>query len=180
VARHFEVEEDVMKNPEFVASVILTVLLALVIAFWFPGDPTVKVRLALSYGALIMLFLFGFLILAAIASGKIDIATLLSESGGGASMSRFQLLIFTFVIALSFLLIVISNAKFPEVPADVLALLGISATTYGVSKGIQAGATLPPKVGPANGAGSNGAGGTTASVSTSTSSVRATTTTSTD
>jgi len=54
-----------------------------------------------------MLFLFGFLILAGIASGKIDISQLLEEKGsdgtnGGASMGRFQLLIFTFVIGLSF------------------------------------------------------------------------------
>jgi len=147
-----------MKNPEFVASVILTVLVTIVIAVWVKGDPTTKVKLALSYGALILLFLFGFLILAAIASGKIDISTLLSESGGGASMSRFQLLIFTFVIALSFFLIVVSSSRLPDVPADVLALLGISATTYGVSKGIQAGGGLQSKSGP-NGGG-NGAAAT--------------------
>jgi len=126
-----------MKNPELSVSVILTVVLSFVIAIGVKGDPTTKVKLALSYGALILLFLFGFLILAAIASGKIDISMLLSESGGGASMSRFQLLIFTFVIALSFFLIVISSSKLPDVPPDVLALLGISAATYGVSKGIQ-------------------------------------------
>jgi hypothetical protein len=136
-----------MKNPELSVSVILTVVLSFVIAIGVKGDPTTKVKLALSYGALILLFLFGFLILAAIASGKIDISMLLSESGGGASMSRFQLLIFTFVIALSFFLIVISSSKLPDVPPDVLALLGISAATYGVSKGIQAGGGLQSKSG---------------------------------
>jgi hypothetical protein len=89
---------------------------------------------------LILIFLFGFVILAAIASGKIDITELLEEETGGASTSRFQLLIFTFVIGLSFVLIVACNCKFPDVPTNVLALLGISASTYGVSKGIQAGA----------------------------------------
>jgi hypothetical protein len=56
-------------------------------------------------------------------------------------MSRFQLLVFTFVIALSlFLMVVAQNGtKFPEIPANVLTLLGISASTYAVSKGIQAG-----------------------------------------
>jgi hypothetical protein len=92
-----------------------------------------------------LLFLFGFFILAAIATGKIDLSKLLAEDGGGASMSRFQLLIFTFVIGLSFFLIVICDCKFPEVPANVLALLGISATTYGVSKGIQASGGLKGK-----------------------------------
>jgi hypothetical protein len=66
-------------------------------------------------------------------------------------MSRFQLLIFTFVIALSFFLVVIghgsADAKDPnchscpafptQVPGSVLALLGISASSYLVSKGIQ-------------------------------------------
>ena len=78
-------------------------------------------------------------------TGAIDVNLLLSESGGGASMSRFQLLIFTFVIALSFFLLVINSAKFPDIPGGVLTLLGISATTYGVSKGIQASGGLLPK-----------------------------------
>ena len=134
-----------MKNIEFVASVILTVVTAIVVAVWIPGDPAVKIKLAVEYGMLIMLFLFGFLILAAIASGKIDISKLLTEDGGGASMSRFQLLIFTFVIALSFFLTVVCECTLPDVPANVLALLGISATTYGVSKGIQASSGLKGK-----------------------------------
>jgi len=159
-----------MKNPEFVISVVLAVLVALVVGFWPGGDPAVRVKLALSYGALILLFLFGFLILAAIASGKIDISTLLSESGGGASMSRFQLLIFTFVIGLSFLLLVFHDpTKFPDPTADVLALLGISATTYGVSKGIQAGGGLPPKDGSTNGAATLRSGSTTPTTSSATS-----------
>jgi hypothetical protein len=128
-----------MKNPEFVVSTILAIVVAFIIAIWVPGDGTVKVKLAICYAGLVMLFLFGFLILAGIASGKIDISKLLDESGGGASMSRFQLLIFTFVIGLSFFLIVVSTGKFPyPIPNEVLTLLGISATTYGVSKGIQA------------------------------------------
>jgi hypothetical protein len=129
-----------MKNPEFVVSVVLSIVTALVIAVWVPGDGATKVRLAISYAGLIMLFLFGFLILAGIASGKIDISQLLAEKGtSGASMSRFQLLIFTFVISLSLFLIVVTKQDFPkEIPNQVLMLLGISATTYGVGKGIQA------------------------------------------
>ncbi len=134
-----------MKNIEFVISVILTVGTALVVALWVQGDATVKLKLSFEYGMLVLLFLFGFMVLAAIASGKIDISKLLTEDGGGASMSRFQLLIFTFVIALSFFLIVVCDWKFPEIPANVLALLGISATTYGVSKGIQASSGLKGK-----------------------------------
>jgi amino acid transporter len=136
-----------MRNPEFVASVVLTVIFAFVIAIWVPGEPAMKVRLAISYGGLVLIFLFGFMILAGIASGKIDISQVLAEKdpdnpgAHSASMSRFQLMIFTFVIAISFFLIVANTGDFPEkIPPEVLTLLGISATTYGVSKGIQASA----------------------------------------
>ncbi|MGO9126958.1 MAG: hypothetical protein ACLP6G_18985 [Terriglobales bacterium] len=128
-----------MKNPEFVATVVLAIIAALVIAV-VPGDGAAKVKMAISYTGLIMLFLFGFMVLAGIASGKIDISQILSEKGSsGASMSRFQLMIFTFVISLSLFLIVVSKGDFPQaIPNQILELLGISATTYGVSKGIQA------------------------------------------
>jgi hypothetical protein len=148
-----------MKNPEFVASVLLTIVTAFIIAIWVPGEGTTKVKLAVCYAGLVLFFLFGFLILAGIASGKIDISQVLSESGGGASMSRFQLLIFTFVIGLSFFLIVVSTGKFPSpIPSEVLTLLGISATTYGVSKGIQATGGLQGKGAPPPGDGAQGNG----------------------
>ena len=93
-----------------------------------------------------------------IANGQIDISKILLEkdgtpgSEGLASMARFQLLIFVFVIAISFFLVVISNIKIlqvngsdrelpvlPEVPKGVMALLGISASSYAVGKAIQHG-----------------------------------------
>jgi len=136
-----------MRTIEFWGSLILAIVAAFVIAIFVPGKPDEKVRLAIEYGGLVITFLFGFMILAGIASGKIDISRILEEKGaadehgpGGASMSRFQLLIFTFVIATSFFLIVVHNNDFPKaIPPEVLTLLGISATTYAVSKGIQAG-----------------------------------------
>jgi len=128
-----------MKTVEFLMLVILSVVTVFAIALWVPGPPMEKVKLALAYGGLVLLFLFGFLVLAAIASNKINISQLLEEKGtGGASMGRFQLLIFTFVIGLSFFLVVLCECKMPQVPTNVLALLGVSATTYGVGKGIQA------------------------------------------
>jgi len=130
-----------MKTIEFIIAVIVTVALAFVIALWVhspDNDPTKKVQLALAYAMLILLFLFGFFIIAAIASGRIPIDTLLSEPDGKASMSRFQLLIFTFVIGISFFYVVLCECKLPDVPTQVVTLLGISASTYGVSKGINA------------------------------------------
>jgi len=134
-----------MRTVEFWASLVLAVVVAFIIAIWVPGKADEKVVYAIEYGALVITFLFGFMVLAAIASGKIDISRLLEEkgaAGGGASMSRFQFLIFTFVVAISLFLIVVSSNphSFPEViPAGVLTLLGISASTYAVSKGIQEG-----------------------------------------
>lgn len=133
-------------NLEFILSVVFAVIVALVIALWKTPDLDAmkKVQLALAYAMLVLLFLFGFFVIAAIASGKIDISTLLTEGTGDeskASMSRFQLLIFTFVIGVSFFLVVVSTDKLPEVPNQVLTLLGISASTYGVSKGIHASTT---------------------------------------
>ena len=133
---------------EFLVAIVLAVLIAAAIAWWGPGNSQMdKAKVALAYGMLILLFMFGFLILAGIARGTIDISRILEEKNpdgtrGGASMSRFQLLIFTFVIGLSFFYLVLCNGecKFPDVTGGVLMLLGISATTYGVSKGIQASA----------------------------------------
>ena len=117
---------------------------AFVIAILVPTpdhDPAKKVQLALAYAMLVLLFLFAFFVIAALASGNIDISSLLAETDGKvskASISRFQLLIFTFVTGISFFLVVLCNGKLPEVPEQVLTLLGISATMYGVSKGIHA------------------------------------------
>src|ERR1700690_965502 len=104
--------------------------------------------------------IIGFAVAWKLATGQIDISKILTEkdgSGGSASMSRFQLLIFIFVIAVSFFLVVISNIKIiqarpgvsglpglPDVPNGVLALLGISASSYAVGKAIQHGAGTGP------------------------------------
>lgn len=63
---------------------------------------------------------------------------LLSEPGlTKASMARFQLLIFTFVIAGLYLLLSIEAGTFVDIPGNVLGLLGISSGTYVVSKAVQ-------------------------------------------
>lgn len=82
--------------------------------------------------------LIGFTVILQIWTGKIDLKLLISEEDGSASMSRFQMLVFTFVVSVSLFLIVISEpTAFPDVPPGVLGLLGISMGTYAVSKGIQ-------------------------------------------
>ncbi len=93
-------------------------------------------------GWILCLFVLGLgaAIIWLIAKGKINLSMLISESDGSASMSRFQLLVFTFVVALSFFLVVAANPhQLPDVPGSVLSLIGISASSYLVSKGIQSG-----------------------------------------
>ncbi len=86
----------------------------------------------------VLIAALGVLVLVKIAGS--DLSQLISEENGGASMSRFQLLVFTFVISLSLFLVIAANPKgpaFPNVPGTILALLGISGSSYLVSKGIQ-------------------------------------------
>jgi hypothetical protein len=83
--------------------------------------------------------LLGATIIIWIWQGKIDLSALISESNGQASMSRFQLLIFTFVIAIGLYELIelrVNATGFPDIPNGVLTLLGISASTYAVGKGI--------------------------------------------
>ena len=79
------------------------------------------------------------LVLWAVINGKIDLTQLVCEPGGKASLARFQFLIFSVVIALSFLAVALRQKTMPGVPAEVLYLLAISGGTYLISKGIASG-----------------------------------------
>jgi hypothetical protein len=141
--------EQVSRNWIVAVWLIAAVALALtaVVLVYNCDKCTADERLSLlvGYGTLILLFFLGLIVLVEIASGTIPLANLLSEVGPNgkteaASLSRFQLLMFTFVIALSLFLVTVVNKKFPDhLPPELLTLLGISASTYAVSKGIQAG-----------------------------------------
>jgi len=96
--------------------------------------------LVTGYVVVILISLVGLLVLWRIATNKIDLKLLLSEKDGAASFSRFQMFIFTFVVAMCVLVLTLESGQFPKLGTDILGLLGISAATYGVSKGIQASA----------------------------------------
>jgi hypothetical protein len=131
----------------------LVLIIIGLILYFIPGDQPHtdvalnKLKIATGFTVLALIFLFAFSVLVYIANGRIDLSDLLSETGDskGASMSRFQLLIFTLVIALSLFLVVASKMAFPpSIPPEILTLLGISGTTYAVSKGIQMSSSQPP------------------------------------
>jgi hypothetical protein len=87
--------------------------------------------------ACLFLGALGLIVLWKMFTNKIDLEWLISEDNGHASMAKFQLLIFTFVIAISIVRLVEAKDMFPEINNGVLTLLGISASTYAVGKGIQ-------------------------------------------
>jgi hypothetical protein len=119
------------------AIAILVAVVASILVIWGGHSAMENLKLATGYATLIFLFFLSMVVLVDIIRNKINLSEMLEELSGGASMSRFQLLIFTFVIAFSFFVIVADQGKFPDIPINVLALLGISASTYAVSKGLQ-------------------------------------------
>ena len=91
----------------------------------------------------------GAIILFKILQGKIDLSSVLDEmadpsNAAGASptpkasLSRLQMLLFTFVIAGLYLTLCLEAGQLIDIPNQVLGLLGISGGSYVVSKGIQA------------------------------------------
>ncbi len=104
-------------------------------------------RVAVGWVTLVFVSLLGAAILYKVWTNQIDLKSLLgNDKDGDASMSRFQLLIFTFVVALSFFyLVTAANAEgLPEVPGSVLTMLGISGSAYLVAKGIDRDPAPPP------------------------------------
>jgi hypothetical protein len=105
-----------------------------------------QTNLATAIGWVIVAFIAGLAltILVLIWTGKIDVVGLLAEqtdtpgASPKASMSRLQLLIFTFVIAGLYLTLCLEAGDFIAIPNQVLGLLGISGGSFILSKGIQA------------------------------------------
>jgi uncharacterized BrkB/YihY/UPF0761 family membrane protein len=87
-------------------------------------------------------------ILVKVWKDEINLEYLISDAAGDASLSRFQFLVFTFVVAMSlfYLIVIKSPPDYPAIPNQILALIGISGGSYVISKGIQSGATAEPDV----------------------------------
>jgi len=100
-------------------------------------------QLPMIVGVALVLIILGLaaVVLWLVFTGKIDLAGLIAEPGpdGKASLSRFQFLLFTFVVAGVFLLLCIESGTFVEIPPSVLGLIGISGGSYVISKGISNG-----------------------------------------
>ena len=79
-----------------------------------------------------------------IVNGRIDLFGIVSEPDDvarvnrrpKASLSRFQFLVFTFVVAGLFLMLSIESGSFVNIPENVLVLIGLSGTSFIVSKAV--------------------------------------------
>jgi uncharacterized BrkB/YihY/UPF0761 family membrane protein len=123
--------------------------------------------LAVGWVFLVFVGVLELLILWKMYKGTIDLTKLISEENGDASLSRFQFLIFTFVISMSLFLVIVSAKDVPAfpttIPAGIFALLGISGGSYIISKGIQGNKEIEKNKaskasGNAGGAGTGGSG----------------------
>lgn len=96
--------------------------------------------LVLVIGWILTIFLgvLAFVILWKIVTGEISLRYLISDEHGFASLSRFQFLLFTFVIVMTLFYLIVTFGKFPDIPNQILALLGISGGSFAVAKGVQA------------------------------------------
>jgi hypothetical protein len=79
---------------------------------------------------------FGAILIWKIATNRIDLKYLIADEEGSASMSRFQFLLFTIIVAGCIAYLVFKGDKFPHVDQNILILIGISGGTYAVAKGI--------------------------------------------
>ncbi|MFT5182230.1 MAG: nitrate reductase NapE component [Alphaproteobacteria bacterium] len=96
--------------------------------------------------AVIVLGFFG-IILWKMLNNDITLNQLISEPDGKASLSRFQLLLFTFVVAGLFLILSLQKGAFEPIPDSVLVLIGISGGGFVVSKAVgkSMNGDVPPK-----------------------------------
>src|SRR5215475_4521405 len=101
--------------------------------------------LVMGWVVTVLIGAFALAIIYKIIKGDIDLMYLIAGVDGDASLSRFQFLVFTFVIALGLFLIILSAkdgpAFPPTIPGGILALLGISGGSYVTSKAVDANAS---------------------------------------
>ena len=103
----------------------------------------------IAFGTIIVLFAAA--VLYQIGSGGIPLAGIISEPEDGpshmgkpkASLSRFQFLIFTFVVAGLFLMLSIEAGRMVEIPTNVLVLIGLSGTGFLAGKAVTNAAQAP-------------------------------------
>ncbi|MGB1027107.1 MAG: hypothetical protein ACPGYL_11165 [Rhodospirillaceae bacterium] len=78
-----------------------------------------------------------FAVIVLISLWKMDLSALIVElDGSKASLSRFQFLIFTFIVGGIYLTLCLESGTFVEIPNGALGLIGISGGSFILSKTI--------------------------------------------
>ena len=95
------------------------------------------ILLWLGIGFLLIMGALCLMLLVKMWKNEINLSTLLEGENGNASIARFQLLVFSLVVAVGIFLYILEYKNLPTIPDSVLTLLGISASTYAAGKGIQ-------------------------------------------
>ena len=125
-----------------IASAILALILLALFIWEFAGIPAVTSTGAPNYSLLVgaIIAALAAAVIAKMFTGEINLALLVSEDNGNASLSRFQFLLFSFVIAACYFMLFERGGPtdaLPNIPPSVLGLIGISGGSYLVAKGIQ-------------------------------------------
>ena len=135
-----------------------------------PTNIWTLVSAAVAIAISLVIVTFALVVAWKLASGKIDLTYLLSEPADPtavrpqgeppetpkASISRFQFLVFTFVIGGVYLVLCLESGRFVDIPQEVILLLGVSGTSYAASKGIKAAADTSQRNAVVTGTGSGG------------------------
>jgi hypothetical protein len=99
-------------------------------------EKVVYLLLPIGIAFMIIMGLLCLMLLIKMWRNEINLCSLIEEANGQASMSRFQLLVFTLVVAVGVFLSILHTLTLPEIPNSILILLGISASTYATGKAI--------------------------------------------
>lgn len=125
--------------------VLAFVALIIAVSYWaiLKGANATHISIVGFTAFSIIIVAFAAAVLWKIVNGEVQLVGLISEPDdkdaskmGKASLSRFQFLIFTFVVAGLFLMLSIETGGFVDIPTNVLGLLGISGGSFIVSKAV--------------------------------------------
>jgi len=100
------------------------------------AEKVVYLLLPIGIAFMVIMGLLCLMLLIKMWRNEINLCSLIEEANGQASMSRFQLLVFTLVVAVGVFLSILHTLTLPDIPNSILILLGISASSYATGKAI--------------------------------------------
>src|SRR5215831_889727 len=128
------IDQQTLRKSVTCALIIAAFFVALVLLAVLISTPPTGVSMpswVASWVAALFIGALAALIIGMVACGYFDLTKLISESDGTASMARFQLLIFTFVIGGGLLVVILAKTALDfTISNQVLGLLGISGGGY--------------------------------------------------